>query len=782
MRAQVSLPPWRVWGLRDSRVDVVLTVVTGALLVVSRFALLARGPWEWDEMLFARAVLKFELAAHFPHPPGFPGWVGIGHLLTPLAGEPLVALQWASAAFSVALFWPLAALGRRVAPAPVAAAAAVALLLAPGPWLYGVRGFSSTGAAFFAVAAAAVAVRRTGTGWPTWFTVLVAVAFLIRPILAPPLAVLWIGVAGAVRPVRRLVPGVLLAALLLLVAIAAMVRAEGGWDRFVAPFAAHTEKHFSRLGENRGVVELGLVKGLGGWPAAAVATLLAGCGLLGWARRVGRPGAALWAVVLAVAVLQLLLLQNRTYGRYAVPVQVALAPLVAGGVALLPVPTATVGLLVAGGLLAAESFEPVLEQHERQLAGWRAVDAAARAARGRDLAVVVEPELHPFASYLWHLEEARGREMPALVLSPWAPEPFQGARSGWIVATVHDHMYLPPLGEELIAFGPPADALVPLTQQRFLRASVSAAPPLPVAGWWPVERLASGEPFLWGGPEAVLLLPPLACGGGWTLDLRPAPGTEPLTVEVEDQLATTVEGRSARRFVQLPPQLLSANVPTRVVLRRAHGYPPGGGDERPLAVQLFVPTPVGPGVPWGGRITSASERERLHIGLDGGYPVERFPGAGPGIWLEPRARLTLRAGPGRVRLRLWAPRPTPAGTRIAVAGTTVVGPLAVGAEPMLVDVTVPADAAGDGIVSVELASAPFVPAAAGGSSDSRALGVVLSHLWYLPSPTSRPAWALPLTREGNRRYDGRSVGLTVARTAPTIGTSRRAAPSRRSTR
>ena len=57
--------------------DVLLTSVTAALLIWSRSAYLANGPWELDETLFARGILHFELAAHFPHPPGFPGWLAI---------------------------------------------------------------------------------------------------------------------------------------------------------------------------------------------------------------------------------------------------------------------------------------------------------------------------------------------------------------------------------------------------------------------------------------------------------------------------------------------------------------------------------------------------------------------------------------------------------------------------------------------------------------------------------------------------------------------------------
>ena len=116
---------------RNRLVDLALTVLVATVVVWSRFALLADGPWEWDEVAFARGVLEFDLAAYFPHPPGYPGWLAVGHLLTPLAGgASMVALQWASAAFSVTALWLLAALGRKVAPPSVAVAAAVMVLAA----------------------------------------------------------------------------------------------------------------------------------------------------------------------------------------------------------------------------------------------------------------------------------------------------------------------------------------------------------------------------------------------------------------------------------------------------------------------------------------------------------------------------------------------------------------------------------------------------------------------------------------------------------------------------
>ena len=78
-----------------------MTAATAVILVLSRFCFMASGPWEWDETIFARGMLHFELAAHFPQPPGFPGLLALGHLLWPLTGSPYQALQWVSAIASV---------------------------------------------------------------------------------------------------------------------------------------------------------------------------------------------------------------------------------------------------------------------------------------------------------------------------------------------------------------------------------------------------------------------------------------------------------------------------------------------------------------------------------------------------------------------------------------------------------------------------------------------------------------------------------------------------------
>ena len=97
------MSPLGLWGLDNRRLDVVLTLVAISFLVASRFALLASGPWEWDETIFARGMLHFELAAHFPHPPGFPGWLAYIVTFAEIGGGALLLAGVAVRAVSIAL-------------------------------------------------------------------------------------------------------------------------------------------------------------------------------------------------------------------------------------------------------------------------------------------------------------------------------------------------------------------------------------------------------------------------------------------------------------------------------------------------------------------------------------------------------------------------------------------------------------------------------------------------------------------------------------------------------
>jgi len=729
-----------LFGLKRRRIDLLLTAGVVLFLLWSRFSLLASGPWEWDETIFARGIFDFDLIFHFPHPPGFPGWMALGHLLLPLAGSPLRALQVASALLSVVALWPLVFLGRRAAPPVVAVAAALLVLVLPGPWLHAVRGFSSTPATTLALFAAALLAGGLTGRRATAFTLLVAAAFLIRPILLPGLGLLWLGGALTVRPFKRLVPGVAVAVAAGIASIVLMVHAQGGWQLFVLAFEQHAHRHFSRLVDNPGgLLDLGLIHGVGGpWWAAALGVLSL-LGLIAWGRRVGKRGTLLWILVLGITGAQLILLQNRTYTRYAVAVHLALAPLLAAGAAAAAPPViATVGLAGLAVLAGGGAWPILVEQHVDRLAGWRAVDTGFSVARRRGWAVVSEGGLYPFANYRWYLEGGgRPAEAPVLFLSPWDPNCSGVPGLPWLVVTDHESWHLPPLWGHTIRWGGPSVELLPFTQGRFLHAALIPTPPLLTGKWWVPERSPRGERFVWGAPDAGLALPPLPPGTRVTIEVRPARGPAPLKIRLNGEMRAELPGDAHRSTVWLGPSGLSHRGANRIVFHREAAYPPGERDHRPLAVKLFTVRLSGPGIPWGGPLATAAQRRRLQVELDGAWKPERFGRLGKGCWLRPRARLRVPAGPGRLRLRVAAPRPKPAFLSVRVGGRLAAGPIEIAAGGSSVDIVIQPGEERRDTVELQLQATPFNPAEEGYGSDGRDLGVVLLGVSFQPAHPPR---------------------------------------------
>ncbi len=695
---------WHLWDLANRRCGALATVATVAVLGASRFALLPSGPWEWDETLFARGLLSFDLPSHFPHPPGFPLWMALGWVLLRVVGDPLLAFQLLSAASSCLTLFPLAALGRRLAPAPVAAVSALAVLFVPGVWIHAGRGFTDTAAAFFLLWAAALAVWNLDGRRATTFTLLLAASFLIRPILLPPIGVLWIAGALTVRPARRLLPGLALAIAATGAALAGLVLVQGSWAELASSFVVHAETHARNLVEHNpgGVLDSGIVRGFGGPWLTAAAGVLALLGVAVWARRVSRRSAAAWLALLA-----------GTAAATAAPA-VALA-----------------GVGALGATWALRAWAPVVEQHRASLPGWDAVRFAVRTANGTGQELVVEPGLWPFLSYQEQLDRRAGRVWRLTYdLAPSSPDARTLPTGTYVLVTDHPFDYGPPLFGGARWFHRVSDALRPLTQDRFLLPEVAQNVPLPVRGWYPPERGEEG-PFRWGAPGAELHLPPVPEGTWVGVDLAPAAAPSPLGLLVNGR-AVAVVPEPGRRIVWLAPAALSAREPNRIVFVRAQAYVPGGDDSRALAVQLFGVRAVGPAVPWAGPVCDEPPGNALRARLAGVFPPERLDGE-RGCWTGPVARVWLPAGEGRLRLSLLAARPTPPDTELFVGGRRVAGPLRFlpGVSAAAV-IDVAASEVVDGGVEIGLRSRPFSPAQAGTGADPRELGVVLISAGYTP--------------------------------------------------
>jgi hypothetical protein len=89
-----------------------VALVAAAAAVVTRVPFAARRLWDHDSVQFALGVERYDLAAHHPHPPGYPLYIAVLKLLAMLGVDSLhgmVALSILAAALGAGLIVPLTA-------------------------------------------------------------------------------------------------------------------------------------------------------------------------------------------------------------------------------------------------------------------------------------------------------------------------------------------------------------------------------------------------------------------------------------------------------------------------------------------------------------------------------------------------------------------------------------------------------------------------------------------------------------------------------------------------
>lgn len=214
-----------------------LLVVVTLAAAVSRWFALAKSPWDWDEMLFMLAMRNYDVAAHHPHPPGFPLWIFFADLVHALGVDEFHSLQLLAFLGAVAIVPAMFALCRALRmPFATSLAAAAILAFFPNVWFFGGTALSDV---------------------PSMTLVVVALALLFRDdaYLA---GVIVLAVAAGIRPQNLLIGAVplLLASLrqrkrdVVLAALigAAIVGAsygiaieKTGWSAYRETVAAHGE-------------------------------------------------------------------------------------------------------------------------------------------------------------------------------------------------------------------------------------------------------------------------------------------------------------------------------------------------------------------------------------------------------------------------------------------------------------------------------------------------------------------------------------------------------------
>lgn len=738
----------------------------------TRFLLLPQGPWEQDEALLACGVVDFDPAGHMPHPPGFPLWIWIGRLLLPFGGgDPLRALQVASAGFSVLAFFALVWFWQRWVPRNLATAGALLASFLPGAWFHASRAFSETPAAALFLLAL-LAWQRGGERRLFWASLALSAAGLVRPPLLPFFALVWLFWAWQFRRNPREVGQVLAVVAGFGAAVMVpLVLEAGGIELFWEALTTHAGEHAFLLGsEGFALGQLGLVKGLGG-PVPALAMLLSA--LAGWVaqRRTVGPRSWLVASLLGFWLVYLLAFtHNSTYPRYWV---MALLLLPVPGLYGLQLLFRKTELAVGAGFLAAAYFAwwtwPAVRCiHQTPLPPVAAFGVLPADPQGN---VVFQDELFSFRNYLLRVGKLAAG---SLRWSEVQPPKFNlgGAKLFLVAETAPTYLPSSVSRERFFQVGEPRAAY--LSQGRFLQAFLVENPVLLASGG-SIREAEEAGPFVWLYPRATLLLPATAGAGHLSLAVQLPPDVPgaPVAAKVDGVQVAVVQLAPGPQLLSLPlPELPQRQreakvVPLELVTGCLRKLP---GDLRPLALKVrYVSLEAPPWEPLPYLVLP--EPTRLHakaLEASGLYGPESFAGV-PGAWCQPKCSFALPVSAGRVQLWLSAPRPGGARVALRLGETTLETP--VPPTGTYLELPVPSSVTHATRLELVLEAPAFNP-----PNDPRSLGVVVHGVGFQPTLPPlrldrRPPVPFPLTRRSKPPW---------ARSSPKARTPPLPAPARSS--
>ncbi len=697
-------------------------------LVASRLLLLPRGPWEQDEALLACGVLDFDPAHHMPLPPGFPFWILLGRTVRLLGvGDPLVALQLASAFSSVVAVWALVGLwGAHAGRAEALVGATLAAFL-PGVWFHAGRAFSETAAATLTVVGLALWLRGGRHGFVPG-TLAMTLAALTRPPLAPlNLVAVLLAALGVRREPRRLLLAAAVSAAAAVLVLAPLVVEAGGPAAFLAAIRTHGSEHFALLGgQGWELASLGVVRGLGSpLPALAFLALAA----VGWLAL--RPGLGwrFWAGSALGGWLAyvLLFLHNRSYPRYWVLAWLLLAvPAVVGLRVVLRARWLAVGAaVVATGVWAWWTLPAVAHLHRHRLPVVAALDTVARENAG---VLIFEDQLFSFRNLY---AKARRLRLGSLRVSEIPPRRLNvGGSPLWFV-TEGEGRDVPSNASQVLTFACDEPRVARLSQDRFLRVRLLRNPVLAWRGA-SVPEVDSTHRFIWCEGRSLLILPPLRGGGRIALaaEIHPALGEVAVRASVAGREVFRGRRPPGRQVILVPlPALPERNqlnqiVPLELEVEREVRLP---GDLRRLAVRLFRVCVEAPPFEVGS-YAFFPERDSLLLATatsTGTFPPELLGDPPrPAAWTGPAATFSMPLSAGLVGIDMLAPRPTP--VRVAARLGSAEGSLELGPEGGTLVLAVPQEVARERRGTLLLESSAFAP----GGRDPRLLGVAVSRIWF----------------------------------------------------
>lgn len=227
----LTLPPAPL-----SRHERIAAWVLAVFAAVMRWPALSLTMWDWDEGLFILALRDYDVAAHHPHPPGFPLFIAAAKWIPT---DPFHALQTVTFLSALFVFPAMFFLARELrASAPAAMGAGLLLAFFPNVWFYGGTALSDVPSMVLVVAAAALLLRGCRDDASLLAgAVLLGIAAGFRP---QNLMIGLVPFAVAFRHRRR--AGAVAALILATIVVATYAIAaslSGGWDVYREALARH---------------------------------------------------------------------------------------------------------------------------------------------------------------------------------------------------------------------------------------------------------------------------------------------------------------------------------------------------------------------------------------------------------------------------------------------------------------------------------------------------------------------------------------------------------------
>lgn len=160
-----------------------LLIVLSLAVAATRLLAAAHSSWEWDEALFGLSLHDFNVAAHHPHPPGFPLYVVLGRIARLFTSDDFHALRAVNLLAAMLVFPTTYMLSRamRLELVPSIIAALITSF-APNVWFYGGTAFSDEPTLTLLLFGAALLLRgRESRGAYYIGCVVMAAALVMRP-------------------------------------------------------------------------------------------------------------------------------------------------------------------------------------------------------------------------------------------------------------------------------------------------------------------------------------------------------------------------------------------------------------------------------------------------------------------------------------------------------------------------------------------------------------------------------------------------------------------------